>query len=166
MSEEERIVRHKRFLVANWPMLAAFSWEYYLKQGRGAVVVDERDFIYAGVPQYTKIHLRYVAENTPLLTEIGGWPGDREAGWVKTYDPDARVVLLIVRESGGTSGYLAGTNPPNLPRPLPNSRRGVIDAGQRTAWPPQTNPRSASRGSANPDEKPCWPSATHAPRQG
>ena len=111
LSEEERIVRHKRFLVANWPMLAAFSWEYYLNQGRGAVVADERDFIHAGIPQYTKIHLRYVAENTPLLTEIGGWPGDREAGWVKTYDPDARVVLLIVRENGGTSGYLAGTDP-------------------------------------------------------
>ena len=42
---------------------------------------------------------------------MGGWPGDKEAGWVQTYDPDASVVLLIIRENGGVSGYLIGTNP-------------------------------------------------------
>ena len=111
ISEEERILRHKRFLSANWLMFAAFSREHYQKQGRGAVVVDERDFIHAPEPRYTKIGLRYVAENTALLKEIGGWPGDKEAGWVKTYDPDARVILLIIREKGGISSYLIGTNP-------------------------------------------------------
>ena len=111
LGEEERIARHKRFLQANWKLLAAFAWEYYQKQGRGAVVADERDFVHAGVPQYATIHLRYVAENTPLLKELGGWPGDKEADWVKTYDPDARVVVLIVRDNGGTSGYLIGASP-------------------------------------------------------
>lgn len=111
LGEEERIARHKRFLQANWKLLAAFAWEHYQKQGRGAVVADERDFVHAGVPQYTAIHLRYVAENTPFLKEIGGWPGDKEAGWVKTYDPDARVVVLIVRDNGGTSGYVIGAFP-------------------------------------------------------
>ena len=52
-SEEERIIRHKRFLAANWKLLAAFAWEHYQKQGRGAVVADERDFIHAEVPQFT-----------------------------------------------------------------------------------------------------------------
>ena len=111
ISEEERITRHKRFLVANWKLLAAFAWEHYQKQGRGAVVADERDFVHAGEPQYATIHLRYVAENTALLKEIGGWPGDKEAGWVATYDPAIRVVVLIVRDNGGTSGYLIGTSP-------------------------------------------------------
>jgi hypothetical protein len=49
-----------------------------------------------------------VADNSPVLKEIGGWPGDKEADWVKTYDPDARVVILIVRNNGGTSGYVIG----------------------------------------------------------
>jgi hypothetical protein len=56
--------------------------------------------------------LRYVAENTALLKDIGGWPGKKEAGWVASYDPAVRVVVLILREGGGTSGYLAGTSPP------------------------------------------------------
>ena len=111
LSAEERILRHKRFLAANWKLLAAFAWEYHQKQGRGAVVVDERDFIHAPVPQFTGIHLRYVAENTALLKEIGGWPGDKEANWVATYDPEIRVVLFIVRDDEGISGYLAGTTP-------------------------------------------------------
>ena len=46
-----------------------------------------------------------------MLAEIGGWPGDKEANWVRTYDPDERVVVLIVRGSGGTSGYLIGASP-------------------------------------------------------
>ena len=111
LSEEERIIRHKRFLTANWKLLAAFAWEHYQKQGRGAVVADERDFVRAEVPQFTGIHLRYVAENTALLKEIGGWPGEKEANWVGTYDPEIRVVVFIVRDNGGTSGYLAGTSP-------------------------------------------------------
>lgn len=108
LSKEERIARHKRFMHANWSLLAAFAWQHYQKQGRGAVLVDERDFVHAAVPQYAAIHLRYVADNSPVLKEIGGWPGDKEADWVKTYDPDARVVILIVRNNGGTSGYVIG----------------------------------------------------------
>jgi len=111
LSKEERITRHKRFLQANWRGLAAFAWEHYQQQGRGAVVADENDFVHADTPQYAAIRLRYVAEDTPLLKEIGGWPGDKESNWVKTYDPDARVVVLIVRDNGGTSGYLIGASP-------------------------------------------------------
>jgi hypothetical protein len=111
LSKEERIVRHKRFLVANWKLLAAFAWEHYQKQGRGAVVAEERDFIRTEVPQFTTLRLRFVAQNTALLKDIGGWPGDKEAGWVASYDPAVRVVVLILREGGGTSGYLAGATP-------------------------------------------------------
>ena len=81
VSKEERIVRHKRFLVANWKLLAAFAWEHYQKQGRGSVVADERDFVHAEVPQFTTLRLRFVPENSALLKDIGGWPGDKEAVW-------------------------------------------------------------------------------------
>ena len=111
LPEAERILRHKRFLVANWKLLAAFAWGHYQRQGRGAVVADERDFIRSEVPQFTAIHLRYVGESSPLLKEIGGWPGEKEAGWVQSYDPAVRIVVLIVREPSGTSGYLLGTTP-------------------------------------------------------
>ena len=111
VSKEERIVRHKRFLVANWKRLPAFAREHYQKQGRGAVVAEEGDFVHSEVPQFTTLQLRYVAQNTALLKEVGGWPGDKEAGWVASYDPAIHVVVLILRENGGTSGYLIGTSP-------------------------------------------------------
>jgi hypothetical protein len=111
LTKEQRIARHKQFLNANWQLLAAFSWEHYKQQGRGAVIADERDFVTATIPQFAAIKLRYVADGSPILAEIGGWPGDKEAGWVKSYDPDARVVVLIVRDGGGTSGYMVGGTP-------------------------------------------------------
>jgi hypothetical protein len=104
-SEAERRLRHKRFLQANLGMLAAFAWEHYQTEGRGAVVADERDFIHTPEPHYTTIHLHYLAEGSPRLQELGGWPGDKEAGWVKTYDPETRMVVFIVREDRGVSSY-------------------------------------------------------------
>ncbi len=41
MTPEERIARHKDFLVANWRGLAAFAWEHYLDRGKGMVLVEE-----------------------------------------------------------------------------------------------------------------------------
>lgn len=106
INEDERRLRHKRFLQANLALLAAFGWEHFQQEGRGAVVADEQDFIHAPEPQYTRISLRYLAEGSPRLQELGGWPGDKEAGWVKTYEPDARLVVFIVREDHGVSSYL------------------------------------------------------------
>jgi hypothetical protein len=65
----------------------------------------------AGSGSIARLKLRYVAENTAMLQEAGGWPGDKEAGWVASYEPAIRVVVLILRENGGSSGYLAGTSP-------------------------------------------------------
>ena len=56
--------------------------------------------------------MRYVADNSPILTEIGGWPGDEESNWVNTYEPTQRIVVMIIRDKGGTSGYMIGGNLP------------------------------------------------------
>lgn len=115
LTRDERIARHKRFLSANWEMLAAFSWEHYQQEGRGAVLVVEEDFVHAEVPQYATVHLRYVGDASPVLREIGGWPGEKETNWVKTYEPDERVVVLVVRDNGGTSGYMiSGVTKPSV----------------------------------------------------
>jgi len=111
LTRKERIIRHKQFLDANWVLLAAFSWEHFQREGRGSVVVDENDFVHANTPQYAPIKLRYVADGSPMLSEIGGWPGDKEANWVRTYESDERVVVMIIRDGGGTSGYLIGASP-------------------------------------------------------
>ena len=111
LTQEQRIAKHKQFLSANWSLLAAFAWGYYQRQGRGAVVVDENDFVHADTPQFAALKFRYVADNSTMLKDIGGRPGDKEANWVKTYEPTQRIVVMIIRNGGGTSGYMIGGKP-------------------------------------------------------
>jgi hypothetical protein len=55
----------------------------------------------ADMLQFTAIKLRYVLDGSPKPREIGGWPGEKEAGWVKTNEPDGRIDVLVVRDNGG-----------------------------------------------------------------
>lgn len=110
LTQEQRITKHKQFLQANWPLLAAFSWEHYQSEGRGFVMAMEEDFVHASTPQFAPIRLRYIAENSQRFPEVAKMLGDKELNWLKTYDPDAKVPLLILRDNGGTSGYLIGGN--------------------------------------------------------
>ena len=111
LTKEDRIARHKRFLQANWQLLAAFSWKHFQKEGSGFVVAMEEDFVHVATPQYAPIRLRYIAENSAKFPEVMKMLGEKELNWVRTYDPDARVPILIIRDNGGTSGYLIGGNP-------------------------------------------------------
>lgn len=111
LTQEQRIARHKQFLSANWQLLAAFSWEHYQSEGRGFVAAMEEDFVHAATPQYAPIRLRFIAEKSAKFPEVMKMLGEKELGWIKTYDPDERVPVLIIRDNGGTSGYLIGGNP-------------------------------------------------------
>ncbi|MDD2708116.1 MAG: hypothetical protein PHV34_08910 [Verrucomicrobiae bacterium] len=108
LTQEQRIAKHKDFLKANWELIAAFAWEHYQQRGRGAVCVVEEDFVHSKHPAFAPIRFHYVVENSEELKAMGGWPGDKEQNWVRTYDPAVRVVVLVIRDNGGTSGYLAG----------------------------------------------------------
>jgi len=111
LTREQRITKHKDFLKANWQLLAAFSWEHYQSEGRGFVMAMEEDFVHAKTPQFAAIRLRYIAESSQRFPEAAKMLGDKELNWLKIYDPDAKVPLLILRDNGGTSGYLIGGNP-------------------------------------------------------
>jgi hypothetical protein len=58
LTKDERIVRHKQFLQANWQLLAAFSWEHFQKEGRGFVVTMEEDFVDAPTPQFAPVRCK------------------------------------------------------------------------------------------------------------
>jgi hypothetical protein len=104
---EQRIARHKNFLGANWELIAAFSWEHYQNEGRGMVVVPEKDFIHADHPQLKGLRFSYAAKGSEFLGKISAAFEAKEWGWLETYDPDAKVILVILRDQG-TSGYLIG----------------------------------------------------------
>ena len=112
MIKEQRIAKHKDFAKANWRLLAAFAWEHYLAEGRGMVVVPEDDFVHADRPQYALLRVRYVPAESPEIKSMPDWEDGKEQGWLETYDPERKVIVLIVRPGGGTSGYLLGANPP------------------------------------------------------
>jgi len=108
LPQEERIRRHKSFLAANQELLAAFAWEHYQKDGRGMVVVPEADFIHLPTPTLKGLRFAYAAKDGDLLKEISTHFEEKEWGWLGSYDPDRQVIVIIVREGGGTSGYLIG----------------------------------------------------------
>ena len=108
LTPEQRIARHKSFLNANWELLAAFSWEHYGKEGRGIVVVPEEDFVHSPAPELKGLRFAYAAKDSGLMKEISAAFQAKEWGWLDTYAPDKDVIVIILREGDGTSGYLVG----------------------------------------------------------
>ena len=107
LTQDQRIARHKSFLNANWELLAAFSWEHFQKEGRGMVVVPEEDFIQAPTPQLKGLRFAYAAKDGGLLRKISTHFEAKEWGWLDSYDPDQRVIVVILRQAG-TSAYVIG----------------------------------------------------------
>lgn len=108
LTREQRIARHKDFLKANWRQLSAFSWEHYLTQGVGAVLVPEEDFVHASHPQLKGLRFHYLPladkDKEPFKEVLA----EKELGWLQTYDPDEKVICIILREGDGISSYLFG----------------------------------------------------------
>ena len=95
VQELDKPEAHLAFIRSQWRDFAAFAWEKYLAQGRGAIVVDLRSASKSGesvhVPSY------YVADGSEQLAKRGGWPSEEIAGVINDYDPDLDVVFLFLR---------------------------------------------------------------------
>jgi hypothetical protein len=96
---------HLSFMRSQWREFAAFAWEKYQSEGRGAVVIDLKRASKNGkrfqVPTY------YLAEGTERLRERGGWPSDEVAEVIRDYDPRQDVVFIFLRLSGEAFHYNA-----------------------------------------------------------
>ncbi|HKP84868.1 MAG TPA: hypothetical protein VJZ26_02150 [Blastocatellia bacterium] len=94
---------HVSFMRNQWAALAAFAWEKYLSEGRGAIVVDLRraskDGPTINVPTY------YVAEGSARLAERGGWPTSEAAEVIADYDPEQDVIFIFLRLDGDVFHY-------------------------------------------------------------
>jgi hypothetical protein len=89
---------HITFIRMQWSQFAAFAWEKYQSEGRGAVVIDFRNASKSGtklnVPSY------YVAEASERLAKRGGWPVEDVADMIRTYDPQLDVIFIFLRLNG------------------------------------------------------------------
>ena len=94
---------HVTFIRSQWPAFAAFAWEKYLAEGRGAIVIDLRNASADGpainVPTY------YVAEASERLTKRGGWPSAEVAEVVGDYDPEQDAIFIFLRLDGDVFHY-------------------------------------------------------------
>ena len=96
---------HMTFMRSQWREFAAFAWEKYLSDGRGAVVIDLKRASKNGtrfqVPTF------YVAEGSERLRARGGWPSEEVAEVIRDYDPEQDVVFIFLRLDGDAFHYNA-----------------------------------------------------------
>jgi hypothetical protein len=86
-----------------WAAFAAFAWDKYQTEGRGAIVINLRNATKSAdglhVPTY------YVAEGSQSLANRGGWPNDEISAVVNEYDPELDVVIVVLRLDGDVFHY-------------------------------------------------------------
>ena len=97
--------QHGTFIRTQWPAFAAFAWEKYLSEGRGAIVVDLRRATLAGTA--INVPTVYVAEGSDKLAQRGGWPSKEVAEVIRSYDPAQDVIFLFLRLDGDLFHYNA-----------------------------------------------------------
>ena len=109
---------HVTFIRSQWLAFAAFAWEKYLAEGRGAIVVDLRNASTDGpainVPTY------YVAEASERLAKRGGWPNAEVAEVIRDYDPEQDAIFIFLRLDGDVFHYNVSDE---LTPPLAYARR-------------------------------------------
>jgi hypothetical protein len=94
---------HVTFMRSQWATFAAYAWEKYVSEGRGAIVIDlrnaSRDGPMINVPSY------YVAQASERLSSRGGWPNTEVAEVIEDYDPEQDVVFIFLRLDGDVFHY-------------------------------------------------------------
>ena len=95
--------QHSTFIRVQWPSFAAFAWEKYLSQGRGAIVVDLRHATVEGPA--INVPASYVAEGSDKLARRGGWPSAEVAEVIRDYDPAQDVIFIFLRLDGDLFHY-------------------------------------------------------------
>lgn len=100
---ESRHERHMAFIEANLAHLAAAAQDGYVKQGRGMLLLNDADFVDKPRGVLTRYRRCYVGENSDQFEKPGGWPGEKEARWVKEYDPHTTMLISMARTNGVSS---------------------------------------------------------------
>ena len=94
---------HLAFMRSQWREFAAFAWEKYLSEGRGAVVIDLKRASKSGAR--LQVPTFYLADGSERLRVRGGWPSDEVAQVIREYDPERDVVFIFLRLDGDAFHY-------------------------------------------------------------
>jgi hypothetical protein len=94
---------HVAFIRSQWRDFAAFAFEKFLSQGRGAVVVDLKSAERLG--ENLRVPTHYVADRSESLRRLGGWPSDDIEEIIQNYNAEQDVVFLFLRLDGDVYHY-------------------------------------------------------------
>lgn len=97
--------QHGTFIRTQWPSFAAFAWERYKSEGRGAIVIDLRHASVNGPA--INVPVTYVAEGSDAFVRRGGWPNEEVIEVVRDYDPAQDVIFIFLRLDGDVFHYNA-----------------------------------------------------------
>src|ERR1044071_5131650 len=97
------------FIKAQWRDFAAFAWEKYSAEGRGAIVVDLRKAAKSSAGLSVPVY--YVADGSARLSARGGWPTEEVAEVIRDYDPRQDVVFIFLRLAGDLFHYNVSDEP-------------------------------------------------------
>jgi hypothetical protein len=100
---------HLAFIKSQWRDFAAFAFERFMSQGRGAIVLDLKNAGRTG--DKLRVPAHYVADQSESLRKLGGWPSDEIEEVVQTYNPEQDVVFLILRLDGDVFHYNVSDEP-------------------------------------------------------
>jgi hypothetical protein len=103
---------HLKFIGSQWRDFAAFAFQRYLSEGRGAVVIDLRNASKTG--QNLQIRTYYVADAGERLAKLGGWPSDEIKEVIADYDPEMDIVFIFLRLNGDVFHYNVNDEPTPL----------------------------------------------------
>jgi hypothetical protein len=101
--------QHITFIRSQWREFAAFAWEKYQSEGRGALIVDLRN-AQADGPGFS-VPTSYIADGSSQLQKLGGWPNEEVEEVIKEYDPEQDVVFIFLRLDGDVFHYNASDEP-------------------------------------------------------
>jgi hypothetical protein len=94
---------HLEFIRINWPVVAAFAWQQYRRQGRGCMVIDVAK---AKDPPPGESHLFGETPGAYVPYRVVRATGDEDVQrMVREYDPRLEVVFVFLRQDGGVSSY-------------------------------------------------------------
>jgi hypothetical protein len=94
----EKDLAHLRWVQQNITRLVGGALKLYGEGGRGAFIVREEDAKPAGTAA------RYLTSTSVNTTGIG-WPDEKVASRVRTYNPIEQFVIVFLYRSGATSSY-------------------------------------------------------------
>ena len=95
--------QHGTFIRTQWPSFAAFAWEKYQSEGRGAIVIDLRHATVNGPS--INVPVIYVAEGSDPFIRRGGWPNEEVKEVIRDYDPTQDVIFIFLRLDGDVFHY-------------------------------------------------------------